>query len=131
VAGVTGHFQFVVEVPPIDFQPHLHHFPRVPFFLLIVLVQLVFNVAELAIHAQRGADKLHRWNQLLRRNIFQNLYILELLRCCLWRSTSPTLAASWPNAFCKAIPHAARATSPTTAHTFAIVLLMVSILQVF
>ena len=35
-------------------------------------------VAVFALHAERSRDELHRGNQLVRRNAFQHLNILEL-----------------------------------------------------
>src|SRR5690348_13861663 len=53
VAGVTGYFLVSMEVVLVNCEHHLHHLASTLLGLLGVLVEVVFNVAILAAHAER------------------------------------------------------------------------------
>jgi hypothetical protein len=64
VTGVAGDLTLAVKIVLVDGEHHLHHLASGFLLLLVVLVELklalVFDVAEVAVHAERGGDELHR-----------------------------------------------------------------------
>ena len=80
VAGVACHHLVPVEIGLIDGEHHAHHFARPPLRLLSVLVKVVLNMAEVAMHSKRGRDELHGRDQLVCRNVLENFDVLIDLR---------------------------------------------------
>jgi len=91
MARVASYFQAIIEVALIDSEHHLHHFASRLLRLLVVLIECAFNMAVFALHAQRSGDELHRRNELVGRNPFQNLNVLEGLVGCSYRWWSDAL----------------------------------------
>src|SRR5579859_1397999 len=85
MARITRHITAPVEIIFVDCEHHLHHLACGLFRFLIVFIKLILHMSEFAVHSQRRGDELHRGKQLLRRNSFEHLNILELLLCFLWR----------------------------------------------
>ena len=79
MAGVAGDFDFVLEMGLVDGKLHFDHFSRGLLFFFVVLVPVVFEVAELAIDAEGSGDELHGGDQLVGGDVFEDLNIFELL----------------------------------------------------
>src|ERR1700676_5767046 len=62
VTGITSDFAMSLKVVLIDGEHHLHHLARCLLWLLVVLFERAFHVAELALHAQGRRDELHSGN---------------------------------------------------------------------
>src|SRR5262249_37997043 len=79
MAVISGDPALAFEVCFVDVHLHFHHVASELLFIFVVFFGSVLNVAKLAFDAERGADELHNGNQLIGRDIFQNLDVLEFL----------------------------------------------------
>src|SRR5690242_15384426 len=77
MARVAGHLAVAIEISLIDGSLHLHHLARDTLGLFVVLIEVIFDVAKLAIHPKRRIDELHCGNELIGWNLFEHLNILE------------------------------------------------------
>ena len=71
-----------IEILLVDGEHHLHHFSRGLFGLLVILLESVMNVAELALDSERSGDELHGRKQIVGGNVLQYLHILECFPSC-------------------------------------------------
>src|ERR1700756_3872855 len=51
MTGVAGYFAMAIEIILVDGEHHLHHFSRGLLWLLVVFVESILNVAELALNS--------------------------------------------------------------------------------
>ena len=79
MASVAGYCAVAVEIVLIDRHHHLHHLAGGLLGLLVILIEMVFDVAESAFDTKRGGYELHCRNQLISRNHFQYLDVLVRL----------------------------------------------------
>src|SRR5712692_7660628 len=77
VARVAGHCAMILEGAFVDGEHHLHHLARGLFGLLVVLLKRALHVAVFALNPKRGGDELHRRDELVCWNPFQDLDVLE------------------------------------------------------
>jgi hypothetical protein len=78
MACVAGDLTVPVKTILIDRTHHHYHLARDQFRFLIVLLEMILNVAKSALDSQGSRDKLHAWNDLIRRNVLQDLNVLEM-----------------------------------------------------
>jgi hypothetical protein len=79
MASIAGHLAMIVEVLLINRGHHLHHLARHLLGLFVILIEMIFNMAETALHSERSGDELHRGNELVSRDSLEHLNILESL----------------------------------------------------
>ena len=65
-----------IKVVFIDSEHHSHHLARRLLGFFVILFKRVFQMAEVALHSQRGRNELHRRNELVGGNSFQHLDVL-------------------------------------------------------
>lgn len=61
MTGVTANRALPVEVSLVDVKDHLNHPAGSEFGWLLVFIKLIWDVAVVALHAQRTGDESHRW----------------------------------------------------------------------
>jgi hypothetical protein len=75
MAGVAGDVAMAFEIISVEREHHSHHLAGHLLRLLIVLIEMVFDVAVTAFDVERSGDELHRGNHLAGRNSFEDLDI--------------------------------------------------------
>ncbi len=87
VAGETAHFRTAFEIVVVDRSSHGDHLASGLLLLLVIGIEMVFHVAELAIFAKRPRDVAHLIDELRFRQRFQRirLDVLEVLFGSLFR----------------------------------------------
>ena len=58
----------IVKVVFIDREHHAYHLARRLLGFFVILFKRVFQMAEVALHSQRGRNELHRRNELVGGN---------------------------------------------------------------
>ena len=79
VAGITSDFALAFKRFLVGREHHLHHLSGSDFLILVVFLERVLDVAELAFDSQGRGDELHRRYHLICRNPLQHLNVLENL----------------------------------------------------
>src|SRR4029077_10046306 len=90
VTRVAGYFSMTIKAIFINSEHHSHHLARGLLGFLVVVFKGAFQMTEIALHAQRGGDELHGWNELVRWNSFEYLDVLVNLLSSRSRSTRRT-----------------------------------------
>ena len=77
MAGVTTYVTLPIRKLGIDFARHRQHHTRGFLLGIIVAGEIALDVAERALHAERGSERAHRHDHLLSRLAGQNFQVLQ------------------------------------------------------
>jgi hypothetical protein len=73
MADIAGNFSPAFEIVLINGHHHLHPLAGYQFRLFVILVAVIFDLAEPAFHRERRADELHGRDRWARRNALEHL----------------------------------------------------------